>query len=268
MRLIIQHKTLYRYDDAPKNLIQLLRLWPRSEVHQRVVEWRVIAPGKLTAFTDAFGNLSYTHVMATPKKEMALVVQGTVDTEPLVSGVLGVDASGQGVPAISYRVATPLTLGFPQLDALARSTLPDGLRTEWDALALAKVICTAMPYTAGSTDVTSTAQQAFEGARGVCQDHAHVMIAACRSLGVAARYVSGYVEPGNSRAAASHAWVDLWLDNRWISVDVTNEVFASEFHCRLAVGREYLDACPVRGMREGGFVEHLEVTVAVQTVQQ
>jgi transglutaminase-like putative cysteine protease len=268
MRLIIQHKTLYRYDDAPKNLIQVLRLWPRSDAHQRVVEWRVIAPGKLTAFTDAYGNMSYIHVMATPKTEMALLVLGTVDTQALTSGALGVDVGDQGVPPIAYLVPTPLTQSFPKLDELARHALPDGLRTEWDALALSKVICQAMPYTAGSTDVTSTAQHAFEGARGVCQDHAHVMIAACRSLGVAARYVSGYVEPSNSRAAASHAWVDIWLANRWVSVDVTNEVFASEYHCRLAVGRDYLDACPVRGMREGGFVEHLEVTVAVQTVQQ
>lgn len=268
MRLIIQHKTLYRYDDAPKNLIQVLRLWPRSDAHQRVVEWRVIAPGKLTAFTDAFGNLSYTHVMATPKAEMALLVQGTVDTQALTSGALGVDVADQGVPPRAYLVPTPLTQGFPRLDELTRKVLPEGMRNEWDALALAKMICTAMPYTAGSTDITSTAQQAFEGGNGVCQDHAHVMIAACRFLGVAARYVSGYVEPGNSRAAASHAWVDLWLANRWISIDVTNEVFASEFHCRLAAGRDYQDACPIRGMREGGFEEHLEVTVAVQTVQR
>lgn len=267
MRLIIQHKTLYRYDAAPKNLIQVLRLWPRSDAHQRVVEWRVIAPGKLTPFTDAFGNLSYTHVMAAPKTEMALVVQGSVDTQALTGGALGVDVADQGVPPMSYLVPTPLTQGFSKLDELTRKVLPEGLGSEWDALALAKMICTAMPYEAGSTDVTSNAQQAFEGGKGVCQDHAHVMIAACRSLGVPARYVSGYVEPGNSRSAASHAWVDLWLSNRWISIDVTNEVFASEFHCRLAVGRDYLDACPIRGMREGGHVEDLEVTVAVRTLQ-
>jgi transglutaminase-like putative cysteine protease len=94
------------------------------------------------------------------------------------------------------------------------------------------------------------------------------MIAACRSLGVSARYVSGYVDPGNSHEAASHAWVDVWLGTHWVSVDVTNCIFASDSHCRLAIGRDYLDACPIRGIREGGLTEKLDVSVTVQTFQQ
>jgi transglutaminase-like putative cysteine protease len=126
----------------------------------------------------------------------------------------------------------------------------------------------AVLYTPGKTDVTSTAEEAYEGARGVCQDHAHVMIAACRSLGVPARYVSGYVDPGNSHAAASHAWVDLWLDGFWHSIDVTNSIFASDAHCRLAIGLDYLDACPIRGVREGGQSEQLNVDVKVTSSDQ
>ena len=76
---------------------------------------------------------------------------------------------------------------------------------------------------------------------------------------------SGY---GNSHAAASHAWVDVWLNTHWVSVDVTNAIFASDSHCRLAIGRDYLDACPVRGVREGGLTEQLDVSVTVQTLQQ
>lgn len=273
MRLIIQHDTHYHYDDAPKHLIQLLRLAPLEDAHQRVVEWRISAPGKKTAFRDAFGNLTHSHMLSNPPSDVHLRVSGIVDIAPLVMGVVQGDqysqsSNSQGVPAITYLVPTPLTASFAAIELLAKQTLPHGLQTGLDALILARAICEVVNYKAGNTDVTSTAEQAFMLQSGVCQDHAHVMIAACRSLGVSARYVSGYVDPGNSRAAASHAWVDVWLQKQWVSIDVTNGIYASDSHCRLSVGRDYLDACPVRGMREGGQTEQLDVSVTVQSLQQ
>lgn len=268
MRLIIKHNTHYHYDKAPKHLIQLLRLTPRLDAHQRVVEWRISTPGKQTAFSDAFGNVSQTHVLKTPQSDLNLLVEGVVDLMPLAQGVLGVEDSTQSLPTIAYMVPTDLTAGFPAIEAFAKNTLPHGLKTGADVLALAAAICSKIEYVTGNTDVTSTAKQAFELASGVCQDHAHVMISACRSLDVSARYVSGYVDPGNSHEAASHAWVDVWLGDHWVSVDVTNNIFASDSHCRLAIGRDYLDACPIRGVREGGIFEKLEVSVSVQTFPQ
>jgi transglutaminase-like putative cysteine protease len=130
-------------------------------------------------------------------------------------------------------VPTSLTAGFSELDAFSRQVLPNGLNNGQDVLALATAICSKIAYGTGNTDVTSPAKQAFDQASGVCQDHAHVMI------------------------AASHAWVD-----------VTNSIFASDSHCRLAIGRNYLDACPIRGIREGGLIEKLDVSVTVQTFKQ
>jgi len=268
MRLIIKHNTHYHYDDAPKHLIQLLRLTPRLDAHQRVVDWRVSTPGKLTVFTDAFGNPSHSHVVNAPQSDLNILVEGTVDLVPLVDGILGHEDSGQAVPTIAYLVPTPLTAGFAELETFTRAVLPHGLKHGQDVLTLATAICAKIAYVTGDTDVNSTAKQAFDQASGVCQDHAHVMIAACRSLGVSARYVSGYVDPGNSHEAASHAWVDVWLGEHWVSVDVTNCIFASDSHCRLAIGRDYLDACPIRGIREGGLTEKLDVSVIVQTFQQ
>lgn len=268
MRLIIKHNTHYHYDDAPKHLIQLLRLTPRLDVHQRVVDWRVSTPGKQTAFTDAFGNASQSHVVNSPQSDLNILVEGTVDLTPLVDGVLCHEDTGQAVPTIAYMVPTSLTAGFSELDAFSRQVLPNGLNNGQDVLALATAICSKIAYVTGNTDVTSPAKQAFDQASGVCQDHAHVMIAACRSLRVSARYVSGYVDPGNSHEAASHAWVDVWLGEHWVSVDVTNSIFASDSHCRLAIGRDYLDACPIRGIREGGLIEKLDVSVTVQTFKQ
>jgi transglutaminase-like putative cysteine protease len=122
-----------------------------------------------------------------------------------------------------------------------------------------------MEYVPGVTEVSDTAAHAFKLQRGVCQDHAHVMISCCRSLGIPARYVSGYLLTARDDHIASHAWVDVWLarHERWFSIDVTNGVPGGLQHCRLAVGRDYLDACPVRGVRRGGGAETMSAKVEV-----
>jgi transglutaminase-like putative cysteine protease len=99
----------------------------------------------------------------------------------------------------------------------------------------------------------------------VCQDQAHVFIACCRARGIPARYVSGYVHPGDAPHAASHAWADAYLPEQgWISIDVTHRRFASSSLCRLAIGRDYLSASPVRGVRIGGGDETMEARVNIR----
>ena len=96
-----------------------------------------------------------------------------------------------------------------------------------------------------------------------------MFVAGCRLHGLPARYVSGYVHPGDAPHAASHAWADVWLgaDRGWLSLDVTHAEHAGARHCRLAVGRDYLDAAPVRGVRRGGGYESMTVTVRVTSGQ-
>ncbi len=267
MRLTIHHQTDYRYEIAPKHLTQVLRLSPRDEAHQRVVDWKVSTPGRCTPFRDAYGNVSHTHVVTAPASNLTILVAGTVDVQRLTEGALADDNVRHVVPPLAYSVPTLLTAGFSGITALANATLPHGLRRPVDALVLAAAICRVVEYQSGETDATSSAEQAFALGKGVCQDHAHLMIAACRALNVPARYVSGYVDSGNARAAASHAWADVWLGSQWTSVDVTNGQFASDQHCRLAIGRDTMDACPIRGVRDGGEEEVLDVTVVVRMSQ-
>jgi transglutaminase-like putative cysteine protease len=114
-----------------------------------------------------------------------------------------------------------------------------------------------MPYTQDVTDVSFNAAQSFAAGAGVCQDHAHVFTACCRALGLPARYVSGYVLTPEREDVASHAWGEVWLANRWHSFDVSNARNAGGTHLKLAVGLDYNDACPVRGIRRGGGEEVL-----------
>jgi transglutaminase-like putative cysteine protease len=129
---------------------------------------------------------------------------------------------------------------------------------------MASAIEDRLTYSPGITDVATTAARAWQHGAGVCQDHTHVMIAVCRARGLPARYVSGYLT-GEARAgAATHAWVDVWLDGMWVPIDVTHRCLATERWLRLAVGADYEAVSPVRGVRQGGGEESMQVQVSVR----
>jgi transglutaminase-like putative cysteine protease len=98
----------------------------------------------------------------------------------------------------------------------------------------------------------------------VCQDHTHVFLACCRALGLPARYVSGYLYSQDSEHVASHAWAEVWQDGSWHTFDVTNQTRLPRHHLKLAVGLDYMDACPVRGVRFGGGIESLKAVAEVR----
>jgi len=260
MYLTIRHDTSYRYEATVHYSIQQLRLTPASGASQVVRRWSIDAPGKLDATVDAYGNILHTLVINKPHKEIHLHVSGEVNPIPLVDGLLR-DAPGP-IPLEHFTCATRLTEADAEIRELAESV--PSLASQASLIALSECIVQRVGYHPGVTQVTSTAAQALALGNGVCQDHAHLMLACCRARGIPARYVSGYIEPGDVPHGASHAWVDVWLDGKgWISIDVTHAAFASEIYCRLAVARDYEAAAPVRGRRIGGLEEELKVSVTV-----
>jgi transglutaminase-like putative cysteine protease len=271
MYLTIRHDTSYRYEATVHYSIQQLRLTPASGAAQVVRRWSIDAPGKLDATFDAYGNVLHTLVINKPHSEIRLQVSGEVDTIALVDGLLR-DAVGP-IPLEHFTCATRLTEADAAVRELAASV--PSLASSASLIELSEQIVQRVKYRPGITEVTSTAAQALALGNGVCQDHAHLMLACCRARGIPARYVSGYIEPGDLSAmeasavaphGASHAWVDVWLDGKgWISIDVTHAAFASEIYCRLAVARDYEAAAPVRGRRIGGLEEQLKVSVTVST---
>ncbi len=210
--------------------------------------WFLDAPGKLDATFDAYGNVLHTLVLNKPHDEIRVHVAGEIDTIALIDGRLA-DEAGP-IPLEHFTCATRLTDSDAAICELAYSV--PSLVSPAALIALAERIVQRVQFRPGVTEVTSTAAEALALGSGVCQDHAHLMLACCRARGVPARYVSGYIEPGDVPDAASHAWVDVWLDGLgWISVDVTHAAFASGVYCRLAAARDYEAASPVRGRRIG-----------------
>jgi transglutaminase-like putative cysteine protease len=261
MLLHIHHETTYRYDRPVKHSVQSLRLTPRTESGQRVLSWALHTPGRRSQQLDAHGNVMHLLTLDEPHDDIVLTVTGTVETEEVAGAV----ASDRGrLSPLVYLPETRLTSTDGALREFARrhaSPAPD----RDAALQLATAVRDAMDYVPGVTAVSDTAAQAFSLGRGVCQDHAQVMIACCREVGVPARYVSGYLLTDQDEHIASHAWVDVWIaaEAAWFAVDVTNGRPGGVHHCRLAVGRDYLDACPVRGVRRGGGNESMSAHVAV-----
>lgn len=267
MQLHIRHETLYRYGEPVKHSIQNLRLTPRREPRQRALSWRINAPGRQAAQIDAHGNVVHLLTLDEPHHEVRIVASGVVETD---------DAQGIGLPdegrlsPLAYLAATPLTLPDEMIRALAERHLARRRPDLQALLDFSHVVNAAVAYEPGKSEVHDSAATVLARGKGVCQDHAHVFIACCRAAGIPARYVSGYFYADTAFDVASHAWVDVWLDDErgWLGLDVSHRELPGGRHCRLAIGRDYLDACPVRGVRHGGGAETMDVNVLVATSAQ
>ena len=267
MHLHIRHETTYRYGEPVKRSVQNLRLTPRRDPVQRALNWQITAPGRQHEQIDAYGNVVHLLTLDEPHREIRIVVNGVVETH---------DIEGQSLPnegklsPLTYLAETSLTRADATLQSFAKEVLPRSSDRRTNLLRLADAVSQAVQYERGVTDVHEPAARAFSRGKGVCQDHAHVFIACCRASGIPARYVSGYVYTGRDGEVASHAWADAWLgpEQGWMPIDVTHRTLVGGRHCRLAVGRDYLDACPVRGVRRGGGAEAMEVAVIVAASAQ
>lgn len=263
MILTIRHETIYRYTEPIRYSIQSLRLTPRADAHQHLFSWTINTSGNRVPFVDAFGNQSHILTVMTPHEEVKIVAEGMVDVLPLDRGRMR--ETGPLSPLV-FTVPSRLTLPNATIQDFAARALPKNA-TSNDFLALAAAIGDAVTYQTGATEVTSTASEALRLGCGVCQDHAHLFLACCHAIGIPARYVSGYIDTGSTQNAESHAWVDVWVEEDgfrgWVSIDVTHANFQGDNLCRLAVGRDYESAAPIRGVRRGGGGESLSVDVKV-----
>ena len=264
MRFDIIHNTHYYYEDPVSYLIQLLRLTPRSDAGQNVVNWHIGAPTRVHAQIDAYGNRTHILTLNQAIRELHIEVHGTVEVNEDRSSSHRA-ANSRDLSPLIYTQATRFTQADAALNDFARSFQShNGLLSEAEALRLMQAVHERIHYVSGATTVQTTAPQAFAQAQGVCQDQAHVFLAAARAIGIPARYVSGYLNTGDIGHVASHAWVDVYTDrHEWLSLDITHNCITDGRHCRLAIGRDYDSAAPVRGSRMGGGFEALNAYVHV-----
>ena len=266
MKLNIQHTTTFDYTQPLLYAMQTLHLWPSSGPTQTVLDWGLQTPGVLDALPDVLGNRLHSVCVTASADQRCLHHQiqacGVVETHDQAQWH---DDSKALHPAVFLR-AGPLTEPDAEMTAWARAQLATTDVSLTNALQLCRAVADRVRYQSGVTEVQTTAAQAFAVGLGVCQDQAHVMAAAARSLGWSARYVSGYFWAANEPDLASHAWVDVCLSpehGHWLSLDVTHRCPTDERHVRLAAGTDYVSCAPVRGVRRGGGDETLSVSVTI-----
>ncbi len=216
---------------------------------------------------DGFGNSLHLLVVNTRHQEIELTATGTVETEDRAGVVLGLL---EAVPLRVHLRRTGLTQATPAIAALT-SAGPGADIIPW-LHTLMDAIRDRVEYLPGVTSAETTAAEALAAGRGVCQDHAHIFIAAARLAGIPARYVTGYLLTGEAtHAVAHHAWSEAYVDGLgWLGFDVANRLCPTDHYVRLSAGLDAHHAAPIRGSRRGGAGESLavEVNVAAAAGQQ
>ncbi len=290
MHYRIRHRTSYRYD-VPANLCHNeARLRPLDLPGQRCLSWKLTIgpePEFHRSRRDSFGNhIDYFSVQR-PHPELVITAESEVEVLshgqlPLagggawdkVRGTLLAAKDAASLDARAFTLSSPLIPSSPVLAEFARQDFPAGRDVYEAVAALNTRIYREFKFDPDFTTVATPVMEVLENRRGVCQDFAQLMIASLRSIGLPARYVSGYLEtlppPGKVKlvgADASHAWVSVFIPGQgWTDFDPTNNVRPGERHITVATGRDYRDVSPLRGVTVGGANHHLKVSVDVTPV--
>jgi len=287
MKYRIIHNTGYRYS-TPASLSQNeLILHPRATPTQEVLESRlsiVPEPQYLHRRTDYFGNTVQVFMVQHPHDELAMTATSIVKTQAPVIPAPDTTVSWENVverlaahnqpielEASQFVFASPLVTVNSAATAYAQSSFLPGTPVLQGAADLIRRIFSEFSYDKAASTVDTTVEQVLANRKGVCQDFAHLAISCLRGLGLAARYVSGYLEtippPGKPKLVgtdASHAWISVFVpDFGWVDLDPTNNHLANETYITVAWGRDYGDVAPVKGVVMGGGEHLLSVTVDV-----
>jgi len=264
MLLTIKHTTAYTYETPVEFALQQVKLRPLDSVVQMVPDWTVeVGGGKVeTSYKDHYGNHVDLVSAERGTTNLSITASGTVETRDS-AGVFG-KVYGRA-PLWLFAQSTSLTQAGAQVKELAKTL--SSARDTLDGLHdLSAEVLKRVPYEAGHTESATDAEMAIEIGKGVCQDHANIFVSAARSVGLPARYISGYLMM-NDRVDqdASHAWAEVHLkDLGWVGFDVSNGVSPDERYVRIAIGRDAHDAAPVYGLRGGAGDENLVVSLQVQ----
>ncbi|MEM1389128.1 MAG: transglutaminase family protein [Pseudomonadota bacterium] len=272
MRLSVSHRSVYSFDTPVRGIVQSLRMQPTDCENQRVIDWELaVEGGQLgAAFRDGAGDWVQTLSLHDSVEQLTISANGTLEVSDL-NGVLR--GHREPVHPAVYLRRVRATARSRGIDALAQEVTEkcDAASPLDTAHALARAVHERVAYVQGQTDAGTTAAEALELGEGVCQDHAHIVIATAISCGIPARYVTGYLysESGEAMSQASHAWAELHVtDLGWVGFDGANGGCPDHRYVRLGSGFDALDAAPIRGLTLGSAEEQLDVDVSVGQVQQ
>lgn len=263
MLLRISHTTEYRYAEPVGYALQRLRLTPRGNQMQKVHSWQTEVQGAAieARYDDQYENIVELVSVSNQSRLICVTASGVVETFDK-AGVYGVHRAY--MPLWVYQRETALSKAGKAVRDLARDLEANEPLEQMHELKSA--IFGAMRFDPGSTHSETPAETALTARHGVCQDYAHVFVAAARYLGFPARYVSGYLlMEDRTEQVASHAWAEAHVEGLgWVGFDPANDMSPDERYVRVACGLDYRDAAPVSGIRAGLSKEALAVSITVE----
>jgi transglutaminase-like putative cysteine protease len=280
MRLQVYHRTIFEYAAPVVDSVNTLHLEARKFPFQQTISSliRVLPATRLRKFEDLFQNVC--HHFEIPKEHTKLEIESRLKVQNLRLTIP--DESFQATPNDLQDAATrertwqylqdsQYVVHHSQLWKQAIDLTFDEVTIHGKSLAIMRWIHETFRYQPGVTQVSTTIAQAYDLLAGVCQDFTHVMLAMCRSIGLPARYASGYLYNGPSDqlvgAQASHAWCEVYLPHvGWIGYDPTNNTMADDRYVKAAVGRDYEDVAPIKGLYRGTSQSRMIVDVLVERV--
>jgi transglutaminase-like putative cysteine protease len=273
MRLTVQHRTTFTYDAPVTETATEARLQPANVpgAPQRCLDFALtVEPATMIAhYVDYFGNEVQHFTFVPPHQRV------TITATSLVATGLGQVPAGPDETILrqDFLRESHYVRFAPSVRDFGATFAPD-LPPAALAEAIARRINETFIYEAGVTDVYSTTEEVMALGRGVCQDFAHAMTAVCRTLGLPARYISGYIYGGpetEEEDRASHAWCEVFCgeEHGWLGFDPTHEtILVDERYVRVGSGRDYADVAPVRGTFKGTAKEHLQVVVRIASADR
>lgn len=277
----IRHTTTFSYQPAVRESIMEVRMQPRSEAYQRCLSFNlnVNPPANITQYRDFAGNIVHHFDIAGSHKEVKVTAQSTVQLQespaprPSEAGDWAdLDALTASDDYWEMMLPSQFAHSGNALEKLSQELKCERRGAPLELLShLNEGIYTLFDYVPNSTKVDSPIEDALQSRQGVCQDFAHIMIALVRPLRIPCRYVSGYLfhreENGHkdrSLEGASHAWVEALVPRLgWTAFDPTNNLIGGDRHIRVAIGRDYANVPPTRGVYKGEAQSSLSVAVTV-----
>jgi transglutaminase-like putative cysteine protease len=269
MRIRVSHVTTYDYPEPVRLIAQALKLSPRDNEGQVILQWRVSlsVDGRLRLEEDGYGNIVQHFEAEGPISELAISVEGLVETADMAGVLRG---SHERAPVELFHRITSLTDFDDDMAAFAEHSVI-GLVDPLDQLhALLASLHRRMRLCADALGPTLGARQAFASGQALPRDLSHVFIACARHLGHPARLVTGYLAPFHpySKPQSLHAWAEAHVAGLgWVGFDVATGLGPGGWHVRLAAGLDYSDVTPVRGARKGGGAETMNLALDVQAQQ-
>ena len=281
MQFNIRHITRFIYEAAISESMMEARVQPRSDGTQRCLRFALSTTpaSRIRMYQDHDGNLVHHFNIPARLSRLSIIADALVESQPAppLPETLGpgawdrLDAATAGGAFWELLNPSPFTRSGNRLkelaDELRLGRLEDPLVT---LRSLTSELYSRLTYSPKSTRVDSPIDDALASRKGVCQDFAHIMIALVRQLGIPCRYVSGYLfQQGDqdlrSVQGATHAWLEAWLPElQWVGFDPTNDLVTDHRHIRVAVGRDYADVPPTRGVFKGASAVRSELSVSVR----